>query len=108
MTQQETPERLTREEKKARATVLEGYEEHHVADVLLDELLDVPPDTDVWKAKVKVLKENVEHHIKDEEEKLFPKAEKLLGPEKLGALGVKMADLKEAEQSVNFITLLKM
>jgi hypothetical protein len=40
-----------REEKKARETVLEGYEEHHVADVLLDELLDVPPDTDLWKRR---------------------------------------------------------
>ena len=60
--------------------------------------IDVETDDDKWKAKFTVMKENVEHHIKDEEEKLFPKAEKLLGADKLGALGVKMADLKEAEQ----------
>ena len=60
--------------------------------------MDVESDDDKWKAKFTVMKENVEHHIKDEEDKLFPKAEELLGPEKLGELGVKMADLKEAEQ----------
>jgi hypothetical protein len=63
--------------------VLEGYEEHHVADVLLDELLDVPPDTDLWKAKVKVLKENVEHHMDEEEDELFKGARAVLDREEL-------------------------
>jgi hypothetical protein len=42
-----------RDEKKAREEVLEGYEEHHVADMILDERLDVPAETDLWKAKVR-------------------------------------------------------
>ena len=82
---------------KAKEDVLEAFEEHHLVDEIVSQM-DVETDDDKWKAKFKVMKENVEHHIKDEEEKLFPKAEELLGPEKLGALGVKMADLKEAEQ----------
>ena len=82
---------------KAKEDVLEAFEEHHLVDEIVKEM-DVETDDDRWKAKFTVMKESVEHHIKDEEEKLFPKAEQLLGDEKLGALGVKMADLKEAEQ----------
>jgi hemerythrin superfamily protein len=82
---------------KAKEDVLEAFEEHHLVDEIVTEM-DVETDDDKWKAKFTVMKENVEHHIKDEEDKLFPKAEELLGEETLGALGVKMADLKEAEQ----------
>jgi hemerythrin superfamily protein len=82
---------------KAREDVLEAFEEHHLVDEIVTEM-DVETDDEKWKAKFTVMKENIEHHIRDEEEKLFPKAQELLGPEKLGALGSRMADLKEAEQ----------
>ena len=82
---------------KAKDDVLEAFEEHHLVDTIVNEM-DVETDDDKWHAKFTVMRENVEHHIKDEEDKLFPKAERLLGPETLGALGVRMADLKEAEQ----------
>ncbi len=85
-----------RDEKKARASVLEGYEEHHVADVILDELLDVPPETDLWKAKVKVLKENVEHHMDEEESELFKKARAVLDRDELNQLGDRMAEIKRS------------
>jgi hemerythrin superfamily protein len=84
--------------KDAREDVLEGFEEHHLVDEIIEGIDDVEPGDERWPAKFKVLKENVEHHIEDEETTLFPKAEKLLGDEELGALGVKMADMKEAEQ----------
>jgi len=82
---------------KAREDVLESFEEHHLVDEIVAEM-DVETDDEKWKAKFTVMKENVEHHIQDEEEKLFPKAEELLGEKKLGELGAQMADLKEAEQ----------
>jgi hemerythrin superfamily protein len=87
-----------KEKKDAKEDVLEGFEEHHLVDEIIEDLDDVKPDDERWAAKFTVMKENVEHHIEDEEEKLFPKAEKLLGGKKLGELGVKMADLKEAEK----------
>jgi len=90
-----------REEKKARETVLEGYEEHHVADVLLDELLDVPPDTDLWKAKVKVLKENVEHHMDEEEDELFKGARAVLDREELKRLGERMERIKRSAEDAD-------
>ena len=81
---------------RAKDIVLEGYEEHHVADVLLDELLDLPEDTDQWQAKVKVLKENIEHHIEEEEGEMFKAAKKVLDRDELENLGSRMAAVKEA------------
>jgi len=82
---------------KAREDVMESFEEHHLVDEIVTEM-DVETNDEKWKAKFTVMKENIEHHIEDEEEKLFPKAEQLLGEKKLGELGAQMADLKEAEQ----------
>jgi len=90
-----------REEKKAREEVLEGYEEHHVADVILDELLDVPPETDLWKAKVKVLKENVEHHMDEEETELFKKARAVLDRDELERLGERMERIKRSAEDAD-------
>ena len=87
-----------RDEKKARESVLEGYEEHHVADLILDELLDVPPETDLWKAKVRVLKENVEHHMDEEESELFKKARAVLDSDELDRLGDQMAEIKRSAE----------
>lgn len=81
--------------KNAKDIVLEGYEEHHVVDVILDELMDVPPATDLWKAKMKVLKENIEHHIKEEEGEMFKKARAVFERDELNDLGERMEAVKK-------------
>jgi hemerythrin HHE cation binding domain-containing protein len=81
---------------KAKEIVLEGYEEHHVIDMILDELLDVPEELDEWKAKFKVLKENIEHHIEEEEGEMFKIARKVFDEQTLEELGAKMQAAKEA------------
>ena len=81
---------------KAKDIVLEGYEEHHVIDMILDEMFQVPEDTEQWQAKLKVLHENLEHHIKEEEDEMFKRAKKALSPETLEELGRKMRQSKEA------------
>jgi hemerythrin superfamily protein len=50
----------------------EGYEEHHVAKVLIDEIGHLESGSDPWVAKMTVLIESVEHHIDEEEDELFP------------------------------------
>jgi iron-sulfur cluster repair protein YtfE (RIC family) len=52
--------------------VAEGIEEHHVADVLIDEARRLTPGEESWIAKLTVLIENVEHHADEEEQELFP------------------------------------
>ena len=73
---------------------LEGYQEHHVVDLLIQELHDLPRDDERWGAKFKVLKENLEHHIHDEEGPMFRTARGVLSREELQALGAQMAAMK--------------
>lgn len=80
---------------KAREVVLEGYEEHHVVDTILNELNDVPFDDETWAAKFSVMKENVEHHIEEEEEDMFEKAEDIFDSKELDQLGARMQQRKD-------------
>ena len=71
--------------------VLESYEEHHVADVLVVELAMMKPTDERFTAKTTVLIENVEHHIEEEEKEWFPKVRAGLGRKQLQELGEQMA-----------------
>ena len=84
---------------KARDIVLEGFQEHHVADLIVRELHDLARDDEQWGAKFKVLKESIEHHIKEEESTMFPTARQVLSAEELKGLGARMREMKrEAER----------
>ena len=77
---------------------LEAYEEHDVVKKLLQQLSKARTANDEWEAQAKVLRENVEHHVEEEENELFPKAESALGEERIEALGEEMAAEKERKQ----------
>jgi hemerythrin superfamily protein len=76
--------------KKAEEMIAEALEEHHVVDLVLVELPKVDPEDERFEAKMTVLSELVEHHADEEEEEMFPVAEKKLGDEELEALGERM------------------
>jgi hypothetical protein len=84
---------------KARDLILEGYEEHHVVDLLMSELeaLDVADET--WGAKALVMKENVEHHIEEEEGEMFKTARQVFDRAELVDLGERMAVRKEGAKA---------
>jgi len=69
--------------------VPEAYEEHHVVKLVIDELPDVDPEDERFKAKMTVLCELVDHHVQEEEKELFKVAEKL-GKDRLEELGTEM------------------
>jgi hemerythrin-like domain-containing protein len=81
---------------KAQDIVLEGYEEHHVVDLLMGELeaLDVSDET--WGAKALVMKENIEHHIEEEEGEMFKQARQVFDAVELDDLGARMETRKAA------------
>jgi hypothetical protein len=81
--------------KDARDITLEAYEEHKVVKELLAELAAAKTINDEWTAKLTVLKENVEHHVKEEEGELFDKAEDALDDRQLERLGDQMAAEKD-------------
>ena len=76
--------------------IREADEEHHVAKLLLAEIAKLEPSAEQYDAKVKVLKENIEHHVEEEEGELFPDAKKRLSDDKLAELGEQMKAKKSA------------
>jgi hemerythrin-like domain-containing protein len=80
---------------QAKDIVLEGYEEHHVADLIVKELHGLARNDEQWGPKFKVLKENIEHHIEEEEDTMFPRARGIFSREELQQLGALMASKKK-------------
>jgi hypothetical protein len=66
-----------------------------VVDAILGELERTPVQDETWKAKFTVMKENLEHHIDEEEGEMFDQARELLGGQELTELGARMQVRKE-------------
>lgn len=82
---------------ESRDITLEAYEEHQVVKDLLAELAAAEEPSDEWDARLTVLKENVEHHVEEEEGELFSKAKDVLTTEQAEALGDQMAAEKQRQ-----------
>ncbi len=89
-----------KEHPKARDIALEGYEEHHVVDEIMGELESVPVTDETWIAKFKVMKENIEHHIEEEEGEMFKIARQVFSDQEIENLGSRMQELKKVGQEV--------
>lgn len=75
--------------------VLEDLEEHHIMKWTLSELIGMQPEDERFDAKVKVLTEGVRHHIKEEEDELFPALREQLGRKRLQEIGDAMKEAKK-------------
>jgi hemerythrin-like domain-containing protein len=84
-----------KEHPKMKDLVLEAYEEHHVVDTVMAEIVDVPFSDETWGAKLTVMKENVEHHIEEEEDEMFKQARQVFSQEELAELGDQMQARKD-------------
>jgi hemerythrin-like domain-containing protein len=86
--------------KKTEDMVLEAFVEHNSIKRLLADLLESDAEDPKFEAQMKVLKEQVEHHVEEEEEQLFPAAKKVLSKDELVALAQEMTALQtELEES---------
>ena len=84
--------------KQTHELTMEAYEEHAVVKKLLQEMSRARNPNEEWEAKAKVLQENVEHHVEEEENELFPKAQAALSQEDLETLGEQMESEKQRRQ----------
>jgi hemerythrin-like domain-containing protein len=78
---------------------LEAFEEHRLVKQLLGELETEPKDDEQWTAKFTVLKENIEHHVEEEEGEMFKKARKVLSKEEIEELGTRMQKAKGGQKA---------
>ena len=80
---------------KTKDIALEAYEEHHVVDMVMAELEATPVTDETWAAKLTVAKENLEHHIEEEENEMFKQARQVMDDAQLEELGDRMTTRKE-------------
>ncbi len=74
----------------------EGYTEHMLAETLLKKLqAGADPTSPEWKAEAQVMQEILEHHIDEEEEKIFDDVEDNFEDEERNAMGAAFEKLKE-------------
>ena len=73
----------------------EAVEEHLSVKRIIADLLEMEPDDAQFDAKIKVLQEQVEHHVEEEEKQLFPEVQKLHSKDELEDLGMLMEQTAE-------------
>lgn len=86
---------MLKEVEETRDITLEGIEEHRIVKLLLAELEKMPKDTEQWTAKLTVLKENVEHHVEEEEGEMFKQARSALSKEQIEQLTTRIETEKK-------------
>jgi hemerythrin superfamily protein len=84
-----------KEVEETKSDALEGYEEHHVVDLLLREIARLDPADERWTAKFTVLKENIEHHAQEEEDEIFTAAQGVLSNEQAEEMGEKFVTARD-------------
>jgi hemerythrin superfamily protein len=81
---------------EATPTVLESLEEHHIVKWTLSELERMAPTDERFDAKVTVLIESVRHHVREEEDELFPRVRDALTVQQLEELGEALQSARQA------------
>jgi iron-sulfur cluster repair protein YtfE (RIC family) len=90
---------VLKEKDETEDITLEAYEEHNVVKQLLAELEALPKDDETWGAKLKVLQENVEHHVEEEEGEMFKDARKVLSQQQIDELGARLEAAKQQNKA---------
>ncbi len=78
-----------------KAIVLEGIEEHRQVKMFLAEIAALTDESEKFDPKLKVLMEDVEHHVEEEETEMFPLVEDQFDADVLDELGAAMEAEKE-------------
>jgi hemerythrin superfamily protein len=77
--------------------VLEAYEEHEIIVDLLKEISQMPQKSQKAHAKVSVLMEQVEHHVREEENSFFPQVRLILSKVQFDRLSRDIRTTKQAQ-----------
>jgi len=83
-----------REFEETRDLIPVAIEEHQTVDQILEEMSTLTTLDDDFQEKLEELKENLEHHMSEEEDEMFPKAEELCGKKRLDEMGRQMQQIK--------------
>ncbi len=83
----------------------EAYREHQEVKTILEELATRDPREPEFDAKMKLLMEQVRHHVKEEEDEMLLEVERAMSEEKRSELGDRMMEFKESNQPMSDDTI---
>jgi hemerythrin superfamily protein len=78
----------------ANELILQFLEEHHLVAVVMQEIEGLDMRDERMPAKIKLLKDLVQHHFQEEEAQLFPQAREICGEDRLKQLGEQIEEAK--------------
>jgi hemerythrin superfamily protein len=81
-----------------RDMVEEALQEHQEVTILLDEIETMEPNDDEFQSSLEELMENVEHHVQQEEDEMFPHVHELCDEATLEKLGQQLESAKGKQQ----------
>jgi hemerythrin superfamily protein len=90
-----------KKEEDLRVEGLEGDTEHALADLLMKQISEIKNDDDTWMAKVKVLAEVVDHHVKEEEKEVLKQVRKDFDQDERIEIGIEYSQLLEEMENQN-------
>lgn len=85
-----------KEKEELKDITLEGIEEHHQAKIFLRELSNLSDDSEKFEPKLKVLMEDITHHVQEEEGEMFPKVREIFDETELEELGRQLEEEKKS------------
>lgn len=84
---------------ETRDMISEALEEHQEVDQILNDMSTMSPGDEDFQDKLEELRDSVEHHVDEEENELFPKAEELCGEKQLNQMGQQMLQMKQGKSA---------
>lgn len=78
--------------------VEDGINEHHQFEQLIGRIETMPVDSEEWLATVGDLEKMVEHHVREEEDEIFPQARRLLPDDQLEPIGDRVRMVEDQER----------
>jgi hemerythrin superfamily protein len=84
---------------KLKPLVLESLEEHRQVTALLKSIEALSKDSEKFQPKLYLLMENVEHHVREEENLLFPKVRRFMDYQELEELGAEMRGARKGRKA---------
>ena len=87
---------------EAKENAMEAMEEHHAAELVMNELDKMSKQEEFWHAKLSVFKEIIEHHIEEEEGTVFQDAEQVISENQMETI---LENFKSEKERVKEQTL---
>ena len=84
---------------ETRDMIGEAHSEHDEVKQMLAEMSAMTPGNDEFMDKLTELRDSIEHHVEEEENEMFPKAEQILGESRLQEMGRQMEQMKQGKSA---------